>query len=123
MGDMVHYGSWLLAELAKQGPVFSDRVSCNTHERADWGSIVLQLDARRAEAAKWHELQAAKEELLSERERLLAELAEYKALYETEASRASELQASANRLQTELTRAQLELQVRNLWWCNLYHIG
>ena len=80
---------------------------------------MLQLAAGRAEAARWHELQAANNNLLSEREGLLAELAKSKALYEADASRANALQASRNTLQTELTKTQLELQVGSLTYVSI----
>ena len=50
--------------------------------------------------------------LASEREALLAQVAHYRARLESEQRRASELQAGANRLQSELTRAELETQVQ-----------
>ena len=49
--------------------------------------------------------------LRSQQDRLVAEIQEWKARYRDEAAYSSELQAAANRLQTELHAAQLESQV------------
>lgn len=71
----------------------------------------LQVAARRAEAAKWQQMQQAHSVLQSQQDQLTAEIQEWKARYRDEAAYSSELQAAANRLQSELTAAQLESQV------------
>ena len=69
------------------------------------------MAAKRAEAAKWQHMQQAHSALQSQQQQLAAEIQEWKARYRDEAAYSSELQAAANRLQSELTAAQLESQV------------
>ena len=73
--------------------------------------VYFQAAAKRAEAAKWQQMQQEQHMLRSQQERLQAEIQEWKARYRDEAAYSSELQAAANRLQTELHAAQLESQV------------
>lgn len=56
-------------------------------------------------------MQQAHSALQSQQQQLVAEIQEWKARYRDEAAYSSELQAAANRLQSELTAAQLESQV------------
>lgn len=56
-------------------------------------------------------MQQAHSTLQSQQDQLIAEIQEWKARYRDEAAYSSELQAAANRLQSELTAAQLESQV------------
>ncbi|DBB00655.1 hypothetical protein WJX82_006589 [Trebouxia sp. C0006] len=69
-----------------------------------------KVAARRAEAVKWQQMQQAHSTLQSQQDQLIAEIQEWKARYRDEAAYSSELQAAANRLQSELTAAQLESQ-------------
>ena len=73
--------------------------------------VALQVAARRAEAVKWQQMQQAHSTLQSQQDQLIAEIQEWKARYRDEAAYSSELQAAANRLQSELTAAHLESQV------------
>lgn len=73
--------------------------------------VAMQVAARRAEAVKWQQMQQAHSTLQSQQDQLIAEIQEWKARYRDEAAYSSELQAAANRLQSELTAAQLESQV------------
>ena len=73
--------------------------------------LLLQVAVRRAEAMKWQQMQQAHSVLQSQQQQLVAEIQEWKARYRDEAAYSSELQAAANRLQSELTAAQLESQV------------
>ncbi|KAL3147636.1 hypothetical protein ABBQ38_014686 [Trebouxia sp. C0009 RCD-2024] len=91
------------------------------HARIQAAAITLQkyvrrylarkkVAAKRAEAAKWQHMQQAHSALQSQQQQLVAEIQEWKARYRDEAAYSSELQAAANRLQSELTAAQLESQ-------------
>jgi len=71
----------------------------------------MQVAARRAEAVKRQQMQQAHSTLQSQQDQLIAEIQEWKARYRDEAAYSSELQAAANRLQSELTAAHLESQV------------
>ncbi len=82
--------------------------------RAHKTRVALQVAARRAEAVKWQQMQQAHSTLQSQQDQLIAEIQEWKARYRDEAAYSSELQAAANRLQSELTAAQLESQVCSL---------
>ena len=73
--------------------------------------LSLQVAVRRAEAMKWQQMQQAHSALQGQQQQLVAEIQEWKARYRDEAAYSSELQAAANRLQSELTAAQLESQV------------
>ena len=74
-------------------------------------SLLLQVAVRRADAMKWQQMQQAHSVLQGQQQQLVAEIQEWKARYRDEAAYSSELQAAANRLQSELTAAQLESQV------------
>lgn len=74
--------------------------------------ILMQVAVKRAEAVKWQVMQEANAGLQSQQQRLQSEIQEWKARYRDEAAYSNELQAAANRLQTELTAAQLEAQVQ-----------
>lgn len=80
---------------------------------AQW-CAAMQVAARRAEAVKWQQMQQAHSVLQNQQQQLVAEIQEWKARYRDEAAYSSELQAAANRLQSELTAAQLESQVWGL---------
>ena len=74
-------------------------------------ALVSQVAVKRAEAVKWQQMQQAHSVLQNQQQQLVAEIQEWKARYRDEAAYSSELQAAANRLQSELTAAQLESQV------------
>lgn len=76
--------------------------------------VTMQVAARRAEAVKRQQMQQAHSTLQSQQDQLIAEIQEWKARYRDEAAYSSELQAAANRLQSELTAAHLESQVCSL---------
>lgn len=81
--------------------------------------VLLQVAFRRAEAMKWQQMQQAHSMLQGQQQQLVAEIQEWKARYRDEAAYSSELQAAANRLQSELTAAHLESQVPcpySLYW-------
>lgn len=73
--------------------------------------VLLQVAVKRAEAMKWQQMQQAHNVLQGQQQQLVAEIQEWKARYRDEAAYSSELQAAANRLQSELTAAHLESQV------------
>ena len=74
--------------------------------------LALQVAVKRAEAAKWQVMQEANASLQSQQQRMQSEIQEWKARYRDEAAYSNELQAADNRLQTELTAAQLEAKVQ-----------
>ena len=102
------------ASLCTASSVCSSQQAVHCWWEAHKTYVALQVAARRAEAVKWQQMQQAHSTLQSQQDKLIAEIQEWKARYRDEAAYSSELQAAANRLQSELTAAHLESQVPSL---------
>ena len=102
------------ASLCTASSVCSSQQAVHCWWEAHKSYVALQVAARRAEAVKWQQMQQAHSTLQSQQDQLVAEIQEWKARYRDEAAYSSELQAAANRLQSELTAAHLESQVPSL---------